>query len=268
MLEVAQKCTDNPSTYKCLGEVLGALIYDGTLSLNKVKDTLKPLVELNKAGDVLAEALAVAVEMAGAEEPVFQLWCNSNVTWDMVLSQEENVPEFLKKKRVEFTLKRLAPRPEESYQEEMKRILKDEFNPNYKIFQLIKEKVSGEEQSSPVFIRNITKVVCSSVMQDDTEDIRRYIARQCFDRDLFTMRSVIITYYTHGNNELELHVLYGLQKLVTDLKHPRGMLQDFVKDLKDLNVITKETFYTYCRLSRSGVSNYCNRFDLDGLKHN
>lgn len=65
MLEVAQKCTDNPSTYKCLGEVLGALIYDGTLSLNKVKDTLKPLVELNKAGDVLAEALTVAVEMAG-----------------------------------------------------------------------------------------------------------------------------------------------------------------------------------------------------------
>ena len=56
---------DIPHFYKYLGETIGPMVYDGALPLNRVKDTLEPLVKPNKAGDVMAEALSVAVQIAG-----------------------------------------------------------------------------------------------------------------------------------------------------------------------------------------------------------
>lgn len=56
---------DVPLIYKYFGEIIGCIVYDGTLPLNKVKDTLEPLVQHNKAGLVMAEALSVAVQKAG-----------------------------------------------------------------------------------------------------------------------------------------------------------------------------------------------------------
>ena len=56
---------DIPHIYKYVGELLGPIVYDGTLPLNKVKDTLEPLIQKNKAGIVMAETLSVAVQIAG-----------------------------------------------------------------------------------------------------------------------------------------------------------------------------------------------------------
>ena len=62
---------DIPLIYKYLGEVIGPVVYDGTLPLNKVKDSLEPLVQQNKAGHVMAEALSVAVQIAGVSNSTF-----------------------------------------------------------------------------------------------------------------------------------------------------------------------------------------------------
>ncbi|XP_057303330.1 eukaryotic translation initiation factor 4 gamma 3-like [Hydractinia symbiolongicarpus] len=56
---------DVPFIYKYFGEVLGPVVYDGTLPLKKVKDTLEPLVQQSKAELVVDETLSVAVELAG-----------------------------------------------------------------------------------------------------------------------------------------------------------------------------------------------------------
>ncbi|XP_065655366.1 uncharacterized protein LOC136081661 isoform X3 [Hydra vulgaris] len=87
-----------PHFYKYLGEVIGPMVYDGAVPLNRVKDTLEPLVKPNKAGDVMAEALSVAVQIAGKEESVSELWSKSNIKWEMLLNNDENVDKFIKDK--------------------------------------------------------------------------------------------------------------------------------------------------------------------------
>lgn len=66
IVELAQDLAcDVPHIYKYLGEVLGLVVFDGTLPLDNVKDILEPLVRQNKAGLVMAETLLVAVKKAG-----------------------------------------------------------------------------------------------------------------------------------------------------------------------------------------------------------
>ena len=45
---------------------------------------------------------------------------------------------------------------------------------------------------------------------------------QC-NKDLLRNRKNILLRYIDGSKELELHAVYALQQLVTDLNHPRGL---------------------------------------------
>jgi len=244
IMEIAQDLAcDVPLIYKYLGEVIGPMVYDGTLPLNKVKDTLEPLVSLNKAGLVMAEALSIAVKISGKEEFICELWSQANITWNMLLNNDKNVEEFVKDKKMEFTMHTFTQAPPLSHasqvQDELRKILaENKEDTNNRILTLLKT-VSSEERVSKEFIRNLTTSVCHSTIKDGTAK-----GCQC-NINLLKERSKILLFSVDGRKDLELHVVYALQQLVHDLNHPRELLRVFFEELYQSDIISEGTFNTW-----------------------
>merc|ERR1712002_1407708 len=207
---------DIPHIYKYIGEILGPIVYDGTLPLNKIKDTLEPLIQKNKAGIVMAEALSSAVQIAGKEDLITSLWSNSKITWEALLSSDENVQQFLKDKKMEFTLK---PAPQHTstlshslqsptlshasqIQEEMLRILNDNQkfennNDNADLISYIEQHINPSERKSASFIQVLTTAVCSSSINKESNC-------EC-NKDLLRKRKNVLLKYIDRSKELELY---------------------------------------------------------------
>ena len=65
ILEFAEDiAVDIPCFWNYLGEFFGPVVYDGTLPLNKLKESIEPLLQCNKAGLLMAEILSAAVKLS------------------------------------------------------------------------------------------------------------------------------------------------------------------------------------------------------------
>ncbi|XP_047138831.2 uncharacterized protein LOC124814829 [Hydra vulgaris] len=230
---------DIPHFYEYLGEVIGPMVYDGALPLNRVKDTLEPLVKPNKAGDVMAEALSVAVQIAGKEESVSELWSKSNIKWEMLLNNDENVDKFIKDKKMEFLMKSTSSNKIHSNNvlKGLLRILQEKGD-NNKITSYIDSECSNCK-SDPYFIKNLTSMICKSTLVEDATN-----TRSC-NKDELEKRINILLKYIDGNKNLELFALYGIQQLVTTLHHPIGLAIDLFQELYNHDIISEETFFTW-----------------------
>uniref|UniRef100_T2MEM1 Eukaryotic translation initiation factor 4 gamma 1 n=1 Tax=Hydra vulgaris TaxID=6087 RepID=T2MEM1_HYDVU len=231
---------DAPQFYKYLGEVIGPIIYDGALPLNRIKDTLEPLVKLNKAGNVMAEALSVVVQIAGKEELVSELWSKSNIKWEMLLNNDENVDKFIKDKKMEFLMNSTSSNKSHSNNvlKGLLRILQEKGD-NNKITSYIDSECSNCK-SDPYFIKDLTSMICNSTLKvEDT-------ANTCScNKDELEKRKNILLKYIDGNKNLELFALYGIQQLVTTLHHPIGLAIAFFQDFYNHDIISEETFFTW-----------------------
>merc|ERR1712013_590531 len=96
---------DIPHMYKYLGEVLGALVHDGSVPLTKIVEVLRPLSAVNKVGVVMAETLCAAVQVTNKEDDIAMLWSKSGLTWEKLLPSGEDVDMFVKDRKVAFTMK-------------------------------------------------------------------------------------------------------------------------------------------------------------------
>lgn len=231
---------DIPLFYKYLGEVLGPIVADGTFPLNTLKGILDPLIQFNKAGLVMAEALNTAVQYSTNEEAITALWIESGLTWDQLLEKGLNIDEFVKDKKVEYTLKKAAaPQSHASkIQEELLSLLKAKADQK-KVMDFIDEKVPANELKSPDFVRELTNVVCTSTLAEDEN-------KQCIcEKELIKIRKNILLRYIDGNKALELQAAYALQQLVSNLNHPRGLLTSFFEELYDGDIISEETFFSW-----------------------
>ena len=56
---------DIPLFYKYLGEILGPMVFEKIIKLTELKENLSPLMQFNKVGLVVAEALNTAAEHIG-----------------------------------------------------------------------------------------------------------------------------------------------------------------------------------------------------------
>lgn len=255
---------DIPYIYKYIGEVLGPMVYDGLLPLNKVKDTLESLIRNSKAGIIMAEALSSAVSIAGKEDSIASLWQNSKLTWDMLIGSDYDVQDFIKDKKMEFTLSTPSSsasphQPPQnttghSYmqsptlshasqiQENMLKILNDSqknenSNENSELITYIEEHVSAENRKTASFIQVLTKTICSSSL------IR---GNQCeCNKELLRRRKNILLKYIDRSKELELQALFALQQLVYELKQPRGLLHTLFNELYEGDIITEDAFFTW-----------------------
>jgi translation initiation factor 4G len=242
---------DIPHIYKYVGEILSPIVYDGTLPLNKVKDTLEPLIQKNKAGIVMAEALSGAVQIAGKEELITTLWSNSKVTWEALLASDENVQQFLKDKKMEFTLKTSHPSSHSQssnlshatqIQEEMLRIINDSQrhennNDNADLISYIEQNISPSEKKTSSFIQVLTTAVCSSSINKDSNC-------EC-NKELLSKRKNVLLKYIDRSKDLELQALFAIQLLVHELKQPRGLLRDLFDVLYEGDIITEDAFFNW-----------------------
>jgi len=231
---------DIPHIYKYVGEILGPMVYDGTLPLNKVKDTLESLIQKSKAGIVMAEALSSAVSIAGKEDLISILWQNSKVSWDMLLGSDENLQNFIKDKKMEFTLHQNKSHASQ-IQEEMSRILNenqnDNLNDNTELMTYIEGNVSLDMKKTASFIQILTKTICSSSLVK---------GNQCeCNKELLRRRKNVLLRYIDRSKDLELQALFALQQLVYELKQPRDLLQVLFNELYDGDVITEDAFFTW-----------------------
>jgi len=251
---------DIPHIYKYLGEVLGPIVFDATLPLNKVEDTVQPLVSMNKAGIVMAEALSIAVQLAGDKEnSIAGLWQASGIQWGELLASGENADEFVKDRKMEFTLNATAvvstgekptdsappPAPQQNdaktFQNEMLDILTraNETNKNDDLISFIEGRMDATERKKAEFIRTLTFAVCSSAIVRNSEKL-------CECRtELLKKRKTILLKYIDRSKELELESLYALQQLVEELEHPRALLPTIFNELYQGDVISEETFYEW-----------------------
>jgi len=228
---------DVPLIYKYFGEILGGVVFDRTLPLNKVKDVLEPLIKDNKAGDVMAEALSVAVQIAGGEELVTDIWSESSLKWDMLLNNMD-VSEFIKDMKMEFTMAS-PPSHASQVQQELIRLLKEKNdNVNTNIISYIEEKVAKERQCHPEFIHMLTSTVCNSSIKEDKNSCT------C-DRNLLKLRKNILERFINSRKELELQALFALQQIAAELNHPRELLTQLFEQLYEDDVISEDTFYVW-----------------------
>lgn len=191
----------------------------------------------------MAEALSCAVTIAGKEELISSLWQSSKITWEMLLNNNENIQQFIKDKKMEFTMKSSSSHSHASQiQEEMLRILNDNQkhennNDNAELITYIEEHVSASERKNASFIQVLTKAVCSSSLMKDNNC-------EC-NKDLLRKRKNILLKYIDRSKELKLQALYALQQLVDELKQPRGLLRVLFEELYEGDVITEDAFFTW-----------------------
>lgn len=234
---------DIPHIYKYVGEIIGPIIVNGILPLGKVRDSLKPLIQIGKAGTVMAVVLSVAVQITNREDMIAELWINANMSWDELL--QSNVEEFLKDHKLEFTVKSPSPpAPSSSHgnqmQEELLQILRQSnSDKNDQAISYIESHMKSAELKTPEFIRLLTTVVCTSTISKDSEN-------NCTcKRDLLKKRKTILLRYIDRSKDLELQSLFAIQQLVEDLKHPRGVLHAIFDELYQGDIVSEETFFLW-----------------------
>ncbi|XP_064599552.1 eukaryotic translation initiation factor 4 gamma 1-like isoform X2 [Liolophura sinensis] len=232
---------DIPKIWTYLGELIGPMVQDGSVPLNFLKQVCDPLKQSNKAGVLVSEVLHDAAHRLGHLK-VGELWKASSLVWtDFV--PESDVKQFIKDKKLEFTLAeeaqpRSASVSSENIQSELERLLLTQNSDNEEVFDWIEGNVDEENVKSPQFIRCLMSLVCRSAIKGSAPACK-------VDETIIKKRGVLLQKYLDHQAELELQALYALQTLANKLEYPQGLLRSFFEILYDEDIISEDAFYQW-----------------------
>ncbi|XP_072036491.1 LOW QUALITY PROTEIN: eukaryotic translation initiation factor 4 gamma 1-like [Amphiura filiformis] len=225
---------DIPLIWEYLGELMGSMIQDKRQSIDYLGKALEPVKPSGKAGVLLANILRTAEKNIGAED-LNDLWQSTGLTWDQFVPSDENVLDFVKSKKLEYTLRKSKADPIALMMKELGFMLAQGKCDNDHIFDWIKKNTDPELTKQKDFIRALVTVVCQSTIEG--ESIR------C-DPELLKFRAKCLLRYIDGDVDRELQALFAVQALNHKLVNPPGFLR-IIFDVLYRGRDIEETFYAW-----------------------
>jgi len=228
---------DIPRIWKYMGEIIGPMVQDGSVPLDFLRDAVKPVGR--KAGLLIAEVLHVAAEKLG-HVAVGQQWQQSGLVWEEFLGKDQDLSDFIKRNKLEFTLNQEPKSPDgknlsaERVQQELDRLIVTQDVETPDIIDWITRNVGEAHVKEATFVRALVTSVCSSSIEGNQ-----------VNTDKLKRRTNLIQRYIDHNDDLELQALYAVQSLVHKLEHPAGVLRSFFDMLYDEEIISEEAFYAW-----------------------
>ncbi|XP_078696975.1 eukaryotic translation initiation factor 4 gamma 1-like isoform X4 [Branchiostoma floridae x Branchiostoma belcheri] len=235
---------DIPHIWSYLGELIGPMVQDGSVPLTFLKEACSPLLACDKAGLLVSEILHQAAKNIGPKR-VGELWKSSGLDWKNFLSKNEDVHDFVQKKKLGFTLdesralpRKPEPLPMDRIQGELERLLTKDKADNEKIFDWIEASVDEATTKERTFIRALMTAVCRSAI------IGEGTGQRC-DTQGIQKRVVLLQKYLDNESTRELQALFALQALMVQLDQPPNLLRMFFDTLYDEDVISEDAFYAW-----------------------
>ncbi|GIY97930.1 eukaryotic translation initiation factor 4 gamma 3 [Caerostris extrusa] len=227
---------DIPLIWDYMGEILRPMIEDTEFSLKLIKDVLKPCIPSQTAGMLVSAILHYAAKKRGTIK-LGEVWRESGLQWSDFLGKDINIPEFIKKHKLEFTVSptKVKPRTQMSIEELRKNLLSPFKRTEnlVEMFDWIYANVSDLTELS--FIRAFVTAVHESAILNDEGSYK-------LDQNKLKTMAPLLTHYIGRNEKLGLQALYAVQALMNELGHPSGLLHQIFDILYDDDVITEETF--------------------------
>lgn len=235
---------DIPMIWTYLGELLGVMVNDKCVPLGFLKEACKPLKRTDKAKILVAEILHNASHQLGHRK-VSELWRSSGLKWSDFIIEPEDEAEFIKEKKLEFTLSVDAPQPNpetisiEKLKEKLNNLLLTPEAKNEEIFDWIDANVPEEMTKQSPFVRTLMTAVCLSAISglESTAKVEEQLIKE---------RSKLLQKYLI-NQTLQLQALYALQALDHQMEHPQSVLRSIFNFLFDEDVISEEAFKKWAK---------------------
>jgi len=232
---------DIPLFWIYLGEIIGRIIPE--LSLDERKTILSVALNQDKktkgADDLIASTFQTIARRSN-EGLAYDIWHNSNITWNEFLSV--NVEEFSKERQLEFLLSSMAPPlPVNSsdFTATIERLLKGS-DPVRSISEFVKDKVS--DRSSETISALTTAIIRGSLNLDTREDNREKLLKKEL---LGELCRIVLSKVVALNETLEFEVLYSMQELMEDLKHPQQLSGLLINELVEGDVVSAGTVFQW-----------------------
>jgi translation initiation factor 4G len=230
---------DIPMIWQYLGELIGPMVQDGCLPLTSLRRICEPLSSM--AGVLVAEILHDMSHTLGHIK-VGELWRSSKLQWSDFLKPNENVGEFVRKHKLEFTQSAEAPPspdgkslPVNKIWDELDRLIVVMGVVNEEVIDWIEANVGEAHVKEPAFIRALMTAICTSAITGEGTQCR-------VDEEKVKKRLVLLLKYLDHKETLELQALYALQALVHRLEHPPSVLRTFFDTFYDEDIISEDAF--------------------------
>ncbi|XP_018539591.1 eukaryotic translation initiation factor 4 gamma 1 isoform X7 [Lates calcarifer] len=242
ILEVAEDMAiDIPHIWLYLAELITPMLHEGGIPMGELfREISKPLIPLEKAGDLLVHILTLLCK-GMSHKKAGTMWREAGLRWKDFLPEDVDVNKFVTEKNVEFTL---GDESEKSKKKELSsaelikqldRLIQDKAD-NQRIFDWVEANLDEQQTSSNMFVRALMTCVCqSAIICENPYKV---------DGEQIKQRAKLLQKYLKDEQK-ELQALYALQALMVQMEQPANLLRMFFDTLYDEDVIKEEAFYKW-----------------------
>ncbi|GAA6232555.1 eukaryotic translation initiation factor 4 gamma 1 isoform X1 [Lates japonicus] len=242
ILEVAEDMAiDIPHIWLYLAELITPMLHEGGIPMGELfREISKPLIPLEKAGDLLVHILTLLCK-GMSHKKAGTMWREAGLRWKDFLPEDVDVNKFVTEKNVEFTL---GDESEKSKKKELSsaelskqldRLIQDKAD-NQRIFDWIEANLDEQQTSSNMFVRALMTCICqSAIICENPYKV---------DGEQIKQRAKLLQKYLKDEQK-ELQALYALQALMVQMEQPANLLRMFFDTLYDEDVIKEEAFYKW-----------------------
>jgi len=236
---------DIPKLWDFIADILAPSLLSIALPLTFLRDSAGPLLEPKLAGKYAAAVLHCMAKNGHAR--VAQMWRDSQLEWSSFLTQEQNIDEFVKSNKLEFTTsdgalnnKDSSDLSQEQIKDRISNILAANKKSNTELFDWI-DTTLGEKTKSSAFIRTLVTAVAESVI----DGIGGPGSMCKLDDDQLKQRNPVLKKYLDANIQREVEALTALQYLMHRLEHPNKLLHRIFDSLYEDDVMSGDGFITW-----------------------
>ncbi|XP_029435031.1 eukaryotic translation initiation factor 4 gamma 3 isoform X2 [Rhinatrema bivittatum] len=238
---------DVPHIWLYLAELVTPMLKEGGISMRELMIELsKPLLSVGRAGILLSEILHLLCKQM-SHKKVGALWREAGLSWKDFLPEEEDERNFVKEKKLDFTVSDCCSPSEalsrkeltaEELDKRLEKLMIEEKANDEQIFDWVEANLDEFQMSSPTFLRALMTAVCTAAIIGDCSSFR-------VDTAIIKQRVPVLLKYLGSVTERELQALYALQALIVKLDQPPNLLRMFFDCLYDEEVISEDAFYKW-----------------------
>ncbi|PNF16446.1 hypothetical protein B7P43_G10313 [Cryptotermes secundus] len=232
---------DVPKFWPYVAEFMVPMFLSEVMFFSDFREVAHPV-----RGKLIVDVLNLLVKEKG-QVWIRQQWDTAGLKWTDFIPEDE-VSEFVKKNKLEFTVDGPASAPSPSLstplewdhvQERLEKFLKKEEAPTSfdHIFGWIDANV-GHRVKEPQFIRALMTAICSSAIESQKTSLKLN------ERRLQDYKKLMLR-YVDTSGELEVQCLYAIQSLINKLEHPPGLLCNIFQTLWDSCMISNNSFIVW-----------------------
>jgi translation initiation factor 4G len=236
---------DIPKLWDFIADILTPTFLEKVLPLSVLRDSAVPLVESKLAGKYAAAVLHCMGKTGHVR--VAEMWRENNLQWTSFLSKEQNVEEFVKSNKLEFTLgdgstatTKNSAMPEDQVRAKITEILASHKSSNEELFDWI-DTTMGDRAKSLPFIR--TLVTC--VAESSIDGIGGPGSQCKLNEEALKLRNPVLKKYLDADLKREMEAIFALQHLMLKLEHPNKLLHSIFDKLYDEEVVSESGFFAW-----------------------